>query len=430
MYAIRTRTNRAVTATHWNGTSWSNGTPTVVKDAYIDADYSTLNGNFSCRDLIITGTAILTITADTYVKVLRDIIQDATTKIILKDKGSLMILNKNADTTTAKVRIEKTFPNMQRLDYEFISSPISGIPIKNISPGTLDNRFYTYDEATTSFVSLNPYTTLTTLGKGYHIRTPSMFPSVPSNFDITIENISGGLNGGLITLTLSKLLSGYAITGNPYCGNISSKLFYKLNSNVVEKSLFIWKKTNGAQGSSYIYLNNFTSNLSNTKGIIPLNQGFIVQKKISNPPNEIIFTPEMMLVTEDFSLPDRLYINIKQNNIFHPIGGFSYDIKKFPVPFEDIISGGAISIIDNDYKIICQKESFAITDVIDIRVFFEIASNYTITLREVSGLFENLPNVYLMDETLQVIHDLKFSDYIFSSEAGEYLTRFKIKFEL
>lgn len=432
MHATRTRTNRTVTATHWNGTTWSNGAPTVIKDVYIDSDYSTLNGNFSCRDLIITGTAILTITADTYVKVLRDIIQDAATKIIMKDKGSLMLLNKNAVTQTAKIRVEKTFPDMQRLDYEFMSSPISGIPIKNISPGTLNNRFYTYDEATASYSTLDPYISMTDAGIGYQIRTPSNFSSTVANFNIIIEKVNNEeINTGINKVLISRSFSGYLITGNPFLSLLNNKTFYNINKDIIENRSFVWKKTNGAQGLTYNNINIYTGNLFNTKGFFQVFQGFMIQKKSASPPNEIVFTPEMMLLTDDFTPPDRLYINIKQNNIFHPIGGFCYDVQKFPLPFQDIISGGAISIIDNVYKIICRKQSFnAATDVINVRVFFEIASNYTITLREVCGLFEELPNIYLIDEYLQGIHDLKISDYSFSSEAGEYLNRFKIKFTI
>lgn len=429
MYATRTRTNRAVTYTHWNGISWSNGVPTAIKDAYIDADYSTTNGNFSCRDLIVTGTAILTIVAESYVKVLRDIIQDATSKIHIKNDGSLMILNKDATTDTAKVRIEKTFPNMQRLDYEFISSPISGIPIKNISPGTLDNRFYTYDEATNSYVSLNPYTTLTSAGRGYHTRMPADFPTTPSNYNIFFQNDSEIINKGNLTVNIQKQNSGFNLLGCPYLSKINSWLFFIRNKSIIEEKIFIWKKTNAAQGLSYNNINIFTGNLFNTKKSIPISQGFITIKKSPSPPNNIIFTPEMMLISNDFTLPDRLYINIKQVNVFHPIGGFCYDIKKFPLPFNDITGTGAISIIDGDVnKLICRKESFNIDDVINIRVFFEVTANYTITIREVSALFEDLENIYLVDNLLQTQHDLKLSDYTFSSNAGEFNTRFHIKF--
>jgi hypothetical protein len=301
MYATRTRTNRAITATHWNGASWSDGVPTAIKDAHIDADYSTLNGSFSCRDLIVTGNSILTIVTDTYVKVLRDINQDSTSKIHIKNEGNLMILDKNAATESAKVQVEAIFPNHQRLDYEFLSSPISGIPIKNISPETLDSRFYTYNEPTNSYVSLNPNTTLASAGTGFHIRTPANFPIIPSDFNLAIESSNGNINKGIIIKNSSKINLGFNLFGNPYLSKISLLLFYKLNKRITEQNIFIWNKTNGAQGGSYEIQTRYLCNMRFKGHNLKSLQGFIIQKKFSTPPNEVIFTPEMMLPSEDYT---------------------------------------------------------------------------------------------------------------------------------
>jgi hypothetical protein len=431
MYATRTRTNRAITATHWNGTSWSDGVPTAIKDAHIDADYSTLNGSFSCRDLIVTGNSILTIVTDTYVKVLRDINQDSTSKIHIKNEGNLMILDKNAATESAKVQVEAIFPNHQRLDYEFLSSPISGIPIKNISPETLDSRFYTYNEPTNSYVSLNPNTTLASAGTGFMIRVPANFPLTSSDWDVLANNnLVGNINIGYITKTISHINAGINMIGNPYTALLCTKKFWVYNQSVIEKNILFWTKSNGAQGSSYYSFNIFTNNINKKWSQIPVFQGLLIESKEFSTFNNLAFTPEMMLPSEDYTEPDRLYINIKQIGVNKPIGGFCYDIKKFPIPFDDVVSTGAISIIDNGNKIICRKDSFNVTDVINVRVFFELIANYTITMRDLCGLFIDLEHIYLIDQLMGTTHDLKISDYTFSSDAGEFLDRFKIVFQL
>lgn len=51
-------------ATTWNGSTWSNGIPDATKDAFVNANYSTLiQGNFVTPNLIIAPSAILTIHA-------------------------------------------------------------------------------------------------------------------------------------------------------------------------------------------------------------------------------------------------------------------------------------------------------------------------------------------------------------------------------
>src|SRR5690606_25244597 len=134
-----------------------------------------------------------------YVKVLRDLVQSPTSKIKVKDKGNLMFLHKSPSTQTAKLEIEAIFPDHQLLDYEFISSPISGIPLKTISPGTLDNRFYTYSEAENTFLALNPNNTLIIAGIGYNIRVPNNFSTINGNWNVLINNYdSGNVKNGII----------------------------------------------------------------------------------------------------------------------------------------------------------------------------------------------------------------------------------------
>jgi len=429
MYATKSRTNMAITATHWNGTSWSNGSPNAVKDAHINADYTTASGSFSCRDLVITTTAILTIVTDSYIKVLRNLNQSATSKMIIKDKADLMFLHKAPLTESAKVQIEAILPNHQLLDYEFLSSPISGIPLKSISPGTLDNRFYIYNEATSSFTLKNPHTTLISSGAGYQIRVPNYFTTTIADWLININNFLGGvLKAGIIRVQIEKLSLGFNHLGNPYTSILDARLFLKYNNSAIWKRLYLWKKTNAAQGITYHLLNGYTKNMSADK-FVNANQAFMVQK-ISSVPNEVVFTPDMMLRSQDFSPPDRLYIIIHQSGVNFPIGGVCYDLKKFPVPFEDVINTSTITIIDNGYKIICRKDSFAITDVIKLRALFDLAATYTISLTDALGRFEDLEHVYLVDSLLGITHNLKTSGYTFTSAAGEFLTRFQIKFQI
>lgn len=431
MYAGKSRTNKAITATHWNGSAWSNGKPDSSKDAFIDASYTTENGNFSCRDLVITSTAILTIITDSYVKVLRNLNQSPTSQIVVKSDGDLMFLHKDAETETARVQVEATFKNHQRLDYEFISSPISGIPIKNISPGTLDNRFYTYDEGTNSYSIINPNASMTVAGGGYMIRIPTNFPTTISDWTITVNNyFNGSMGKGIILKSITKNLYGINIIGNPYTSKINLRKFHNTNKEIILSSLFFWNKSNGAQGISYSTSNLTTDNLNKDNKDIKSFKGCLITKKNNTPPNEVVFTTDMMIPSKDFSIPDRIYINIKQDGVNFPIGGFCYDVRKFPSPFEDVINTGSITVNDNGYKIICRKESFNLTDIINIRIFFEIAATYTISIKDTLGLFEELQHVYLVDQLSGITHDLKSIGYIFTSAAGEFLDRFKIKFQL
>lgn len=429
MYFIRTKPNPAATSTNWNGITWSNGLPTAVKDAYIDANFNTANGSFSCRDLILTSSTVLTVATDSHLKILRNIHQSPESKIVVKDKGNLMLLYKNAATDNLKLQIDAIFPNKKRFDYEFLSPPISGLTLKSISPGTLNDRFYTYNEPENGYTTLNPNTTITQAGRGYMIRVPDNFPTSSSNWEMSINNFTPAtVNKSYIPYLLSHLNVGINMVGNPYTASLSLKKLCFANNKIIER-VFFWKKTNGAQGSSYISYNYFTSNMSSEFKKISSYQGFLVSQKIPSHLNEIVFTPDMMLPSEDYSMPDRFYINIKQVGIFHPIGGFCFDVKKFPIPFPDVFNDGAISITENGNKIICRRETFDTSNVLNLRVLVTVNSNYIITLKEFSGLFQDIQHILLIDQLLGLTHNLKLSDYLFSSAAGEFTDRFKIVFQ-
>ena len=429
MYITRSRTNRLVSATHWNGTVWSDGQPNATNDAYIDADYSTVNGCFSCRDLYITASAVLTIPTDLYVKVLRNVIQTQTSKIIIKSEGNLMLLHKNPDVSTARIQTEATFKNHQRLDYEFISSPISGITLKQLSPLTLDNRFYIYDEATNAYLAVNPNSTLTTKGHGYFIRTPNNFSTDISDFNVIIENNdTGSITGGLETVLISRLNSGNTIVGNPYLTILDFKKFIKHNYSDILSFVQIYKKTNGAQGSNFTQHNTTCNNISLAPHFLRSFQGFFITKS-GHDLSPLLFTPDMMLTSRDFTPPDRFYINLKQTGIFYPIGGFCYDVEKFPLDFEEVFyTTAALTIIDDGYKIISRKKTFNNSGIIPLRLLLELSASYSLSIRDISGSFEGLPNLFLTDAATGIKHDLKQSEYTFTSDAGEYLARFALSF--
>ncbi len=435
MYAAISKPNKPVQDTHWDGSQWDNGTPTTYKDAYIDGNYTTLTGSFTCRNLFITGTSELTIIADTHVKVLSNLEQEATSQIIVKHKGNLMLLNKSDTVPTARIRIERVIENMQRLDYSHITSPVSGILLKSISPGTLDNRFYSYDEGTNIYFSINPNTEITSAGKGYLIRTPNNFPSIPTDWNINIDNFSSGiLNSGVISVPVVYSRFGFILIGNPYPTTLSLRKFYEVNKKVINPIFYVWgNRTNGSQGLPLKNYNLITNNYSDDNLIIYPFQAFFIQK-LNSSLNEVIFTPEMIIPHTDYSIPDRFHINLFQQNINFPIGAFCYDSKQYNNNFINQISfegdDNSISIIKNDDSwLVYQEDSYSDNSFFDLKLFLTVADTYTLTLKDVSGLFGDLPSIFVVDNLENVTHNLKSSHYTFFSEAGTFTDRFTIQFE-
>jgi hypothetical protein len=67
---------------------------------------------------------------------------------------------------------------------------------------------------------------------------------------------------------------------------------------------------------------------------------------------------------------------------------------------------------------------FADTDTVPLGYSINVAGNATITVDHVEGVFLGGQNIYLQDNLLQIVHDVKTTPYNFTSEAGTFNDRF------
>jgi hypothetical protein len=431
MYAAISKTPKPIQGTSWNGSSWSNGSPNSYKNVLLTSDYNTLSGSFSCNNLSILNDAKLTIAENSYVKIINELWQSQNSLIDIKDSGNLILLSNKSFHETARVSVERIYKNLQRLDYVYFSSPLSGITLKSVSPLTLNNRFYALDELTNIYTILNPNAELIPKGKGYLIRTPNNFSNTPTNFNIKIDNIlSGTLNSGINEFEIFYQGSGFNLTGNVYLSSISAHKFLTTNESQIESKLFIWdERTNGSQGIVYKMFNLVTNNFSDNNSQIPLMQGFSILCKTPNSTSQLYFTPDMQLRYNNYSAADRLHINLKQQNINFPIGSICYDVEKFPEKFSNIeqLPGATISIFKNDKNYLIYREK-SFTSSVSIHINVNTASEYYFHLRDFSGIFSDNYNIFITDNLQNTTHNLKNSDYSFYSEAGNFTDRFILHF--
>ncbi|WP_297334643.1 hypothetical protein, partial [Flavobacterium sp.] len=426
MYVVLPKTSKPKEDTVWNGTLWSNGMPNAYKNAVLTANYSTTLGSFSCNNLTLTDNTELTVIENTYVKVIKDLNQSLNSLITVKNLGNFILLDNKNLHETARVSVERIHYNLQRLDYIYFSSPISGIILKSVSPLTLNNRFYALNELSNIYTILDPTNEIVPKGKGYSIRTPNNFTNTPTNFIIKIDNtLSGTLNSGINKIDISNHGSGFNLTGNIYLSSISASKFLYLNKNQIESKLFVWdERTNGSQGSVYKMFNLITNNYNNNFLILPT-QGFAILCKIPNTISQLCFTPDMQLIYPNYSDADRFHINLKQQNVNFPIGSICYDLEIFPENFSNIeqLQGTTISIFKNDKNYLIYREKSVLSSVV-LHINVNIAANYYLYLRDFSGLFSNNYNILLTDTLQNTTHNLKTADYHFFSEAGTFTDRF------
>lgn len=273
-------------ATTWNGSTWSNGTPTLTKAAIIDGIYVTAtNGNFSCCSLTVNATKSLTISAGGYVEVQNNITTNGTLDV--SSDGSLVQIN-DAAVNTGNINYNRT-ATIKRLDYVYWSSPVAGFANSAISTGTPLGYQYKW-LPTTVTGRLSDYgnwayaNETMTLGKGYIVRGPNAystsvfapftatFTGVPNNGAISIPIIRSTynignytyVNGSGSTILVTNEDDNWNLVGNPYPSAIDAIDFLTLNTNI-DGLVNIW--THGTSPSNSIadpFYNDYAYNYTPT----------------------------------------------------------------------------------------------------------------------------------------------------------------------
>ena len=201
--------------TSWNGTVWSDGTPSLSKSVTIDGDYDTnIHGSFECCTLLVNAGRTLIINDSDYVSIENGLTNNGT--ITVENNGSLVQINDSA-TNIGAINFKRT-ASIRQLDYVYWSSPIEGFDVADISPNTPTSLLYTWNPTIANSNGgegnwINTPSELMVPGKGYIVRGPSNYTSTVQ--DYTAEFLNGKPNNGVISLPISR----GSYTGVDYTGN-------------------------------------------------------------------------------------------------------------------------------------------------------------------------------------------------------------------
>lgn len=249
--------------TSWNGTAWSNGTPTSTNTVLIDANYTTdtSHPNITACSLTVNSPNTLTIDNQYFVTIQNDLVINTGATLNIKNQGSLVMVNDSGTVTNnGTTTVNKTTTLFEKFDYTYWSTPVASTAISN-SAGTPFANWrvdHAYEFMPQNFLDVAPAdgfddnadvwssTTSMSPGKGYIImgRTWGTFPAT--------ENVifTGKVNNGVVTppvfLTPGGLTDDdWNLVGNPYASAISADAFINANTSTISQSaidgtLYFW----------------------------------------------------------------------------------------------------------------------------------------------------------------------------------------------
>lgn len=445
--------------------------------------------SFSACSLIIGAGARLTIDNTKYVEVQNRVTVNG--QLFVETQGAF-VQNSDTevftDNSTNGVLVNKSTTFIDDLDYTYWSSPVNDDTVENALSIAPANRRFLFNAV--NFVDndseignsgvFNPGVSddidddgndwqqasgIMTPGIGYASTGGPFGPFAPGTQQFTF---TGAFNNGVITTAIVNNSGGvyndWNFIGNPYPSAIDTNIFFTVNSGFVN-ALYLWSQatpldTNapGSDAQNFSAADYATISASgvNTAGgditlipndYVPSGQGFFIEALAAG---NITFNNSMRVTGNNdqfFRVAENknvLWINLTSDNgianqiaIAHLKGatdgndGSFYDVKRN-------VSAGVAAILystidgSNDKFVIQGKAVNSLNEneviTIGFKTTIDVPTIYTLSIAQLEGDFLNGNPIYLKDNLLNTLHNLKDSDYNFTSTVGEFNTRFEIVF--
>ena len=446
-----------VPSTTWDGTSWSNGEPTITTTAYMTGNYSLATDLYACT-LTVSNNAIVSIPSGYDVTLYGKLTVTTGSSFTLNNNSNL--IQQTNVSNTGDIVVKRMSSPMYRLDYTLWSSPVIGAQtLYNFSPLTsniapTNIRFYIYNTLTNQYNSVNPVTTTFDTAKGYLIRSPNNWLSYNASLSPAPQKWTGSFTGvprnGDITFTMTNTSTNTAInaTGNPYPSALLINNFINGNSSNIEGTLWFWRKYNDNDNLvSYSTCSTIGCALTNNAvyadtNLISVGQGFMVKAKAGQ--TNLNFFNSMrssenvnQFFKSSLTQMDRYWIKMTNStnvsagqNLIAYIPNATYDY-----------DSGLDGLYSNDSSVafyskaaaqdvvINARPSFVVNDVIPLIFKSNISDTYTFSLNQKEGIFNGTQDILLKDNYTNSIQNLSIGDYSFTTAIGLFSDRFEIIYQ-
>ena len=460
----------------------------IIREPYSITAGETLN----CLNLIFENTGRLLVPDQGNVVISGDLMVPSANKIIIENGGSFVMLNNTAVIDmpdSSSFTYTRTSKAMLGNDYTYWSSPVENMPVSDFgSPyvytfetanykdlysglgypqtsGTPDQHDdngddWIYENNSSMVVSGKGYAVLKSGNSGDHTVN---FKGVPYNGFISIPVFLSGDD--------SVDDDDWNLLGNPYPSAIDARVFIHSNINL-SGTIYYWTHNselgNGYSGpedknynpNDYASFNLSGGVAASTGGEIPngyiaAGQGFFMDvsqngvisfnndMRVSNISNE-----NTQFFKSTNSKEKEHYISDNKNRIWlsftNEKGVFSQSLIAF-IPgasngfesnYDGLRAGTDLNV--KFYSLLGEKE-LAIQgkpvlkgdEIIQLGFYITKPDQFTISIDKIEGVIsDENSNVYLIDNELGVVHDLKNSSYSFSVlQAGYNNERFTIQFK-
>lgn len=452
-------------ATTWNGSAWSNGVPTINSAVIFAGDYTSSGDLNACSVQINAGNIVFgnALTNPSHTLIIQNGLNIIGGTLTFENNTSLVQVN-NA-INSGNITYKRNSMPVRKYDYTYWSSPVDLQILSNFSPFTLSDKYFWFNTAIYNWDAVViPALTPMDIGKGYIIRAPQNFDPVattifngafigkPNNGDYSVNIVKNGIND-------------LNCIGNPYPSAINAKEFIEENTAAFGlvnpgTTLYFWTHNSAITNNLYTFDDyatyNFTGgvgtgssaaglNNASPNGMIAAGQSFMVKGMIEgtttatfkNSMREIGNNIQFFRTSQsEDNAKSRVWLALKNNQGVYKqllVGYIENATDNFDNGYDGEVleagnSASFYSILDTK-KLAIQGRSnnFNVEDQIVLGFNSTLAGNFELHLSDFDGLFEN-QEIYIEDTFTNIIHSLKENDYVFSTEVGNFDTRFVLRF--
>ncbi|KQX12982.1 T9SS sorting signal type C domain-containing protein [Flavobacterium sp. Root420] len=446
----------------WNGVTWSKGSAPIFSDIIeFAADYQSVGDLNGCSCKVNAGK-VVTISSGHTLFVDNGVTVESVTGAKLIFENSASLIQKNNVVNTGNIIYKRASGPIRQADFVYWSTPVNPQKLVDVSPLTESDKYFRFDG--TGWVITDRNTNMI-VGKGYIIRGPETYSNV-TRTDYTASFIGVPNNGNVTTEALDS--GKYYLLGNPYPSAVDADQFI-LDNPILQGTLYFWThNTPVTLGGYYRYnvddyasynltggVTTRTAALTGTAapgnnsevplGKIAAGQGFFAGISL---PGTITFTNAMRFgANNQFFKPaktsktaivekNRLWLNLtntegafKQTLIGYIEGatneterrydGATFNANKY-LDFYSVNNGKKLSIQGRAIP-------FSNIDTVPLGYKSTIAGNFTISIDKADGKLTNQA-IYLEDKTTNIIHDLRTSNYTFTTTIGTFDDRFVLRY--
>ena len=456
--------------TDWNNpNNWTpNGIPSAIHCVTIpnvtnDPIIQGTNYDAFAYNLSILAGGKLEIDSSNNITVTDFVNVNATGLFDIKNNANLIQIN-NGDINTGNIKYTRITRPMTRYAYVYWGSPVEQNIISQI-PTQFDLKYKWEPNTGIPDGTWLPLSA-TTRGEGFITRVRNVAPFNTGIGTITFPFI-GKPNNGIIDVNVlsydnsSMVSANTALLANPYPSVIDAEEFLTHPNNTeLGGTLFFWTSVSQYSGSGPYNTQDYASwNLTGgtvtanppvsdpleslrPNGKIAAGQGFFAQVfadgqiSFENYMRESGNNSHFYRTNGNLAEKHRIWLNLYDNNKFRQtlVGYIAGATDEFDRLYDgDTFTSNEINIYSllDDRALVIQGKAlpFEDTDIIPLGYKITTAGSYNISIDELDGIFAGNQNIYLKDNLLNTIHDIKASHYTFVTGSGTFNDRFELVFQ-